>query len=151
MTVPTLTPRRRTWLICVTLTIATVITYWPVNRAKFVAMDDHLYIVENPVVQAGVTGNGLQWAFFATRVANYHPVTWVSHMLDCQLFGPDPYWHHRVNLLIHIATSMALFFVIRHMTGAEGCSANTKATNALQPSAPVMWRMTKNSASDVAM
>jgi len=133
VTVPTLTPRRRTWLICVTLTIATVAAYWPVNRAKFVAMDDHLYIVENPVVKAGLTSNGFQWAFLATRVANYHPVTWVSHMIDCQLFGPEPYWHHRVNLLIHIATSLALFFVIRHMTGAEGCSAFVAFGFALHP------------------
>ena len=133
MTVPTLTPRRRTWLICLTLVAATVVAYWPVNRAKFIAMDDHLYVVDNPIVKAGVTGNGLQWAFFATQVANYHPVTWVSHMLDCQLFGDDPYWHHRINLLIHIATSLALFFVVRHMTGAEGCSAFVALVFALHP------------------
>jgi len=96
-------------------------------------MDDHLYIVDNSVVQAGVTSNGLQWAFLATRVANYHPVTWVSHMIDCQLFGANPHWHHRVNLLFHIATTIALFFVLRHMTGAEGCSAFVAFVFALHP------------------
>lgn len=133
MTVPNLTPRRRTWLICIALALATILAYWPVNRADFVAMDDHLYVVDNSVVQAGVTRNGLEWAFLATRVANYHPVTWVSHMIDCQFFGADPHWHHRVNLLLHIATTIALFGVLRSMTGAEGCSAFVAFVFALHP------------------
>jgi protein O-mannosyl-transferase len=133
VTVPNLTPCRRTWIVCLGLVLATLVTYWPVNRAKFVAMDDHMYIVDNSVVQAGLTSNGLGWAFFGTRVANYHPVTWVSHMLDCQLFGADPYWHHRINLFFHIATTLALFVVLRHITGAEGCSAFVAFLFALHP------------------
>ena len=120
-------------MICLGLALATVAAYWPVNRAGFIAVDDHVYVTDNPVVQAGLTRDGLAWAFGDVHYSNYFPLTWLSHMLDCQLFGPDPHWHHRVNLLLHVATAVALFRVIRHMTGSEGCSAFAAIVFALHP------------------
>jgi Flp pilus assembly protein TadD len=121
-------------LICLALVAVTVAAYWQVGRADFISMDDHLYVSENRIVQAGLTANGFQWAFFADRVANYHPLTWLSHMLDCQLFGADPRWHHRVNLMFHCACSVLLFMVIRRMTGREGCALFVACLFALHPS-----------------
>lgn len=133
MTVPHLTPRRRTWLICLGLIVATVAAYWPVNRAGFIAVDDHFYVSDNKIVQAGLTRAGIEWAFAAPHHSNYFPITWMSHMLDCQLFGVDPHWHHRTNLLLHIATAIVLFLVMRHMSGAEACSAFAALVFALHP------------------
>ena len=88
---------------------------------------------DNTIVQQGLTWNGVRWAFTGYHVANYHPLTWLSHMLDCQLFGVDSAWHHRVNLLFHIANSILLLLVLRHMTGREGPSLFVAALFALHP------------------
>jgi tetratricopeptide (TPR) repeat protein len=120
-------------LFCLGLLAVTALAYWPVGRADFISMDDQQYVADNPVVQAGLTANGLRWAFFSDRVANYHPLAWLSHMLDCELFGNDPHWHHRVNLLFHAASAVLLFLVLRRMTKRAGCSAFVAAIFALHP------------------
>jgi protein O-mannosyl-transferase len=120
-------------LICLALLASTVIVYWPVGRADYLTVDDHLYVSENKVVQAGLTRNGLGWAFGQSRIANYHPVALLSHMLDCELFGTNAKAHHLVNLAFHTTNSILLFFVLRRMTGREGASAFVAALFALHP------------------
>jgi tetratricopeptide (TPR) repeat protein len=104
-----------------------------VGRADFISVDDHEYVSGNQIVQSGLTWNGVRWAFTASHVANYHPLTWLSHMLDCQLFGPNPGWHHRVNLLLHAINSVLVFLVLRRMTGRDWCSAFVAGVFALHP------------------
>src|SRR5207244_12765383 len=102
-------------------------------RAQFLSVDDHAYVSDNTIVQQGLTWHGLRWAFAAAHVANYHPLTWLSHMLDCQLFGVDPRWHHAVNLALHLVNVALLFLVLRMITGREGPSAVVAALFALHP------------------
>ena len=130
---PTLTPIRRTFLIVAALLLATVIIYWPVAWHQYLSVDDHAYVSDNKIVQAGLTWNGLVWAFNGAHVSNYHPLTWLSHMLDCQLFGPGPRAGHLVNLALHTLNSILLFFVLRWMTAREWCSAFVAAVFALHP------------------
>lgn len=115
------------------LIAATLAVYWSVGRTDFISVDDQEYVSANQIVQAGLTWYGLKWAFVGSHVANYHPLTWLSHMLDCQLFGPDPGWHHRINLLLHVVNSVLLFLVLRRMTGRDWCSAFVAFLFALHP------------------
>jgi len=98
------------------LTVATLIAFWRVNDCDFTVYDDKVYITENSHIQNGITKGGIRWAFTTTYAANWHPVTWISHMLDVQLFGLKPRWHHQTNLIFHIANTLLLFFVFHRMT-----------------------------------
>ena len=111
----------------------TVAVYWPVWFAQFLSVDDHLYVTNNPIVQRGLTLNGLIWAFSAPHAANYHPLTWLSHMLDCQFFGVDPRWHHAINLVFHCLNVVLVYLVLRSMTGRNRCSAVVAALFAIHP------------------
>jgi Flp pilus assembly protein TadD len=115
------------------LTVAILAVYWQVNQHEFVSFDDGLYVVDNPMVRAGITKDGIRWAFGFTDIAYWHPLTWVSHMLDCQLFGLDSGKHHLVNLILHIANSLLLFFVFVRMTGKSGPSLFIAALFAVHP------------------
>src|SRR5437763_1511303 len=84
---------------------ATLAAYWPVGNNGFVVLDDSEYVAQNAEVKAGITGHGLRWAFTETH-GNWHPITWVSHMLDCQLFGLNAAAHHFAGVAIHIANSL---------------------------------------------
>jgi tetratricopeptide (TPR) repeat protein len=119
--------------ICLFLIVACVTVYWQVGHHDFVRYDDNAYITENPNVQAGLTLKGSHWAFTTFHAANWHPVTWLSHMVDCQLFGLKPGMHHVVNLLFHIANSLLLFLVFRRMTGAIWQSGFVAGLFALHP------------------
>ena len=88
---------------------------------------------ENPVVARGLTFKGIVWAFTSIHAANWHPLTWLSHMLDCQLYGLHPGGHHLTNVLLHTATVIALFLVLRQMTGAFWRSAFVAAVFAIHP------------------
>ena len=79
-------------------------------RHGFVNYDDPDYITTNPHVKAGLTWSGIVWAFQSGEASNWHPLTWISHMVDCQLFGLNPAGHHLVNLLFHTANTVLLFF-----------------------------------------
>jgi hypothetical protein len=81
-------------------------------------MDDGDYVFENKTVAAGLTWHGLAWAFTTGHAGNWHPLTWLSHMLDCQLFGLRPGWHHFSNVAVHIAGTLFLFIALRKLTGA---------------------------------
>ncbi|MHB8773383.1 MAG: tetratricopeptide repeat protein [Syntrophales bacterium] len=111
----------------------TLIVYGPMVEHGFISFDDDDYLTANPVVRQGLTWDGVVWAFSAPRVYNWHPLTWLSHMLDVQLFGLNAGAHHLVGLLLHIANSLLLFGVLRAMTGAPWRSGLVAALFALHP------------------
>jgi hypothetical protein len=82
----------------------------------FVNYDDGDYVYENPMVASGLTFGAIQWAFTHVHAANWHPLTTISHMLDCQLYGLDPWGHHLTNVLLHAAAVILLFFALRKFT-----------------------------------
>lgn len=122
-------------LICAFLALSTLAVYWPITHHGFVNFDDFDFVTENPHVQAGLTWDSIKWAFsLHTEVArNWHPLTMLTHMLDCQLFGLKPGMHHFVTLLYHIANTLLLFLVLRKMTGAMWRSAIVAMLFALHP------------------
>src|SRR3990172_1110187 len=99
-------------IIYLLLTIATLMAFWQVNTSDFVYWDDPSYITENNHVKNGITLDGIRWAFTTGHATNWHPLTWISHMLDVQFFGLKPRWHHVTNLLFHIANTLLLFSVL---------------------------------------
>ena len=120
-------------LICAGLALATVIAYEHLYHSDFVDYDDDMYVTENPHVKNGITGESISWAFTTGHAYNWHPLTWLSHMLDCQLFGTRPGWHHLTNLLLHIINTLLLFSVLKRMTGALLASGFVAAVFALHP------------------
>ena len=121
---------RHVWVIYLVLLLITSAVFWPVTRNPFIDLDDKDYVVENPHVQQGLTSSSAAWAFQATVCANWHPLTWLSHMLDCQLFGLNAGAHHLVNLLFHVANTLLLFHVLRSMTRKLWPSAMVAAQKA---------------------
>ena len=93
-------------LIALLLALITLLVYLPVARDGFVNYDDQDYVTENPVVQNGLTWAGVKWAFTTGHASNWHPLTWLSHMLDCELFGLNAGAHHCVNVLFHAANAV---------------------------------------------
>ncbi len=120
-------------LICVMLALVTFIAYEQVRNYGFVSYDDVDYVYGNQHVKAGLTADSIKWAFTTTHAGNWHPLTWLSHMLDCQLFGNNPGWYHLSNVLFHIANTLLLFAVFKRMTGALWRSAFIAAAFALHP------------------
>ena len=119
--------------ICLALALVTFAVFWQVQYNEFVDYDDDKYVVKNPYIQSGLNLKSIEWAFTATRASNWHPLTWLSHTLDCQLFGLNPKWHHLVNLLLHTVNVLLLFLVFKDMTGALWQSAYVAAVFALHP------------------
>jgi hypothetical protein len=124
---------RRGWIIDLALFLITAAVFWPLGRYDFINLDDPAYVAENPHIQQGLTAAGVAWAFRSVMVANWHPVTCLSLMLDCQLFGNSAGAHHLVNLLFHIANTLLLFHVWRRMTGELWPSALVAALFAWHP------------------
>lgn len=124
--------QKKFW-ICAGLAVLTLAVYWQVTSHSFLDYDDQLYVTENPHVQAGLAKDSLNWAFTKPLAGNYHPVTALSHMLDCQLFGLESGWHHFTNLLFHTANSVLLFLLLNRMTRALWPSAFVAAMFALHP------------------
>jgi tetratricopeptide (TPR) repeat protein len=123
----------RVFWICVALAIATAAVFYQACTYDFVVYDDPDYVCKNPNIQAGITLKAVKWAFTAGYASNWHPLTWLSHMLDWQLFGSNPAGHHLTNLIFHIANALALFYVLMRMTGAVWPSAFVAAAFALHP------------------
>ena len=115
------------------LAAGTLAVYWPVTGFDFISFDDPFYVTGNPHVKAGITWAGLKWAVRASEAANWHPVTWVSHMLDCQLYGARAGGHHATSLLLHLANSWLLFALLLRMTGKRGRSFVVAALFAWHP------------------
>jgi tetratricopeptide (TPR) repeat protein len=119
--------------ICLFLVLSTLVVYWPVTGHQFVNYDDTDYVTENSYVQAGLSAKGLAWVWHSDVARNWHPVTMLSHMLDCQLYGLRPGGHHLTNLLFHVANTLLLFLLLRNMTGALWRSGAVAALFALHP------------------
>ena len=115
------------------LALVTLAVYWQAGSHDFINFDDNLYVTANPTVQMGLTREGFRWAFASTHAANWHPVTWLSHMSDVQLFGLDPKGHHLVSVLIHAVNGVLLFHLLYRMTGAFWRSIVTAALFSLHP------------------
>ncbi|MHC4388704.1 MAG: tetratricopeptide repeat protein [Planctomycetota bacterium] len=120
-------------IIYVGLALATFIAFSEVRRCGFVDLDDTDYVTKNPHVTKGLTLGSIAWAFTHAHSGNWHPLTSLSHMVDCQLFGLSASGHHMINLLFHIAATLLLFAVLKKMTGAIWPSAFVAAAFALHP------------------
>jgi len=132
---------RRDCVIALLLAAATVAVFWQVRGHEFVYHDDDMYVYENPQVRGGLTAANVVWAFARPHIGHWHPLTWLSYMADVELFGVNPGALHMTNLLLHVANTMLLFFVLRRMTGATWKSAFVAALFALHPLhvEPVAW------------
>jgi hypothetical protein len=124
---------RRTWLACLLLAFATFAIYWPVRHYGFVDYDDDDYVFNNPVVRAGLSWPNFVWAFDDQHDCNWHPLTWLSHMADCQFFGINPGAMHLENVFFHCANSVLLLLLLNSATGAFWRSAFVAALFALHP------------------
>ncbi len=122
-------------LICLSicLLLLTLGVYYQVRHHDFVGFDDNLYVYENSNVRQGLTKAGIRWAFTTFHAYNWHPVTWLSHMLDVQLFGLDAGRHHLSSLFLHAANGLLLLFIFTNMTGCLWRSALVAALFALHP------------------
>jgi Tfp pilus assembly protein PilF len=128
-------PSGKYWTFCIylALALATLAVFWQVRNYDFVGYDDPDYVSNNQYVKTGLTRNSITWAFTTSHASNWHPMTWLSHMLDCRLFGTEPGWHHLTNLLLHLANTLLLFGLLNRMTGALWRSAFVAAAFALHP------------------
>ena len=125
--------KHRDILVCLFLVMATLAVYWQVQNYDFVNFDDNDYVYDNRHVQDGLTLKSIIWAFTNIHASNWHPVTWLSHMMDYQLYGMNPGRHHLTNLLFHIANTLLLFLVFRKMTDSLWQSGFVAALFALHP------------------
>jgi protein O-mannosyl-transferase len=124
--------RQVLFLISAGIVVATLVAYEPIRHNGFVSYDDNLYITENPVIKSGITWQSLGQAF-QPHYYMWHPLTTFTNLLDCQLFGLNPFWHHLVGLLFHIANALLLFWILVEMTGTTWPSAFVAAVFALHP------------------
>ncbi len=115
------------------LAVATLAIFLPVKGFKFVNYDDPEFGTANPHVQAGLTAESFRWAWHSEVGQNWHPLTMMTHMLDCQLFGVQPWWPHLVNVLLHTANALLLFALLARMTGAVWRGAAVAALFAWHP------------------
>ena len=107
--------------------------YYLVSDHPFVYYDDNVYVTDNAHVKSGLSWETLKWAFTTSEAGNWHPLTWLSHALDYQLFDADPAGHHNINLLLHVLNVLLLFGVLRQATGFTGRSWVVAALFALHP------------------
>ena len=131
----------RAW-IGLALVLLNLLVYAQVRDYPFINFDDTQYVVENGPVAAGLTGQGLAWAFSSPHAGNWHPLTWISHMIDVEVFGLDAGKHHLVNVLIHTVSTLLLFLVFARMTMNVWASAFVAAMFAVHPThvASSGWR-----------
>jgi protein O-mannosyl-transferase len=131
---PNSSPPRATILgVSIFLMAITWLVFGETLRHPSINFDDQAYVFENPKINIGLTSTGVLWAFTHSHVGNWHPLTWISHMLDCQLFGLQAGWHHFTNVLLHTIAVILLFLVFREMTGALWRSAFAAAVFAIHP------------------
>ena len=115
---------KQRWAVAASLAVGTVLLYAQVFGHPFIYFDDNCYVTENAMVQRGLSWPGLGWAFTTLHVSNWHPLTWLSHMLDVQLFGLNPGAHHLVSAVFHAANAVLLFLVLTRLTRAAGRSSS---------------------------
>lgn len=121
--------------ICVLLAAFTLMVYWQAGRFEFIGFDDGLYVSDNPNVKSGLTSGGIAWSFsFEDKDKTYwHPLTWLSHMLDVELFGLQAGPHHLTNVVLHVVNTLLLFFVLARLTDAPWRSGLVAALFAVHP------------------
>jgi tetratricopeptide (TPR) repeat protein len=127
---PTFSPQI---LLCLALAILTLAVYWPVRGYDFVNYDDPGYITENKMVQRGLTGETAGWAFQTSEMSNWHPLTWLSYLLDWQIYGNNAGGFHLTNVLFHAANAILLFLLLQQMIGARWGSFVVAALFAVHP------------------
>jgi Tfp pilus assembly protein PilF len=120
-------------ILCLLLVAVTLAVYWPAVHCDFLNLDDTYYFTANPHVQTGLNPANLVWAFTTTHASNWHPLTWLSLMLDAELFGKRPAGPHFTNLLFHLANTVLLFLLLQRLTAANWRSALVAALFALHP------------------
>jgi protein O-mannosyl-transferase len=125
--------RYRAWLLCGLLLLAVFLVFGQTLGHGFVDYDDKEYVYNNPHVAGGLTAQGVGWAFTTSHGSMWGPLTWLSHMLDCQLYRLHPWGHHLTNVLLHAATTILLFLVLWRMTGKLWPSALVAALFAVHP------------------
>jgi len=125
--------RRQDLAVVAFLTLLAAAVFGQTLSCGFMILDDPIYVVQNPHIARGLTLDTIRWALTTTYAANWHPLTWISHMLDIQVFGLAPAGHHATSLLLHIVNTAALYAVLHAMTGARGASAVTAALFAVHP------------------
>ena len=121
------------WALCLLLMVVVFAVYFPVLRHPFVIYDDADYVSQNLQVQQGLTLGTLRWALTSTQFSNWHPLTWMSHALDCELFGLDAGGHHFTSLLLHAIDAVILFLLLSRMTGKPGRSLMVALLFGLHP------------------
>ncbi len=126
-------PKRKRAFILISLSFLTLLIYARVANHDFIPYDDDRYITANPAVQQGLTLQSLGWAFTSAHASNWHPLTWISHMIDYELFGLNPTGHHLVNLLLHLINTVVLFVAFTRMTAGFWQSLFVAAMFALHP------------------
>src|SRR5580658_5804671 len=126
-------PERRSVVLCLLLALATLAAYNPIVQNGFTNFDDDIYILNNAHVRAGLTRETVKWAFTSFDAANWHPLTWLSHALDWQLFGANPAGSHYVNVLLHAGSALLLFLLLQSATGLTWPSFMVAGLFALHP------------------
>jgi len=121
------------FFIYTALALAVLAVYWPVHSYDFINYDDSAFISENKNVTAGLTFSSIKWALTTGPPDYWRPAVWLSHIIDCELFGLDPSGHHLTNLLLHIANTLLLFGVLKAMTGSKWACAFAAACFGLHP------------------
>ena len=133
---PTSQRFRKPWQIaavCVILAVVTVLVYSGVRNNDFLTYDDGVYVSENHQVQMGVNPHTIAWAFTTFHASNWHPLTWVSHMVDWSLYGRNPVGHHLTNVFLHAANAILLFLLLLYLTGFLGRAAIAAFLFAVHP------------------
>jgi protein O-mannosyl-transferase len=119
--------------VCIALAMGTFVLFLPVVHNDFINLDDGVYIYQNPHVASGLSWENIRWSFEHVYAGYWAPLTWISHMIDCSLFGLHPAGHHLVNVLIHTVNAVLLFILLNYMTGTTWRSAFVAAAFAWHP------------------
>ena len=130
---PLIDPKKQILIVYIVLMLATLAVFWQVNQYGFINLDDPIYVTENSHIQSGFTLEGIRWAFSTTYAEFWHPLTWLSLMLDYKLYGLNAGGYHLTNLILHILSTLLLFWLFNRMTGMIWRSAFIAAFFALHP------------------
>jgi len=125
--------KHRAAIALLVIAAVTAAVYWPVLQSGFIDFDDDVYVTSNMMVRQGLSLKGFLWSFATFHAANWHPLTWLSHMLDVELFGLNPAGHHATNLLLHILNSLLLCSLLQRLTGFTGRSMVVALLFAVHP------------------
>jgi hypothetical protein len=126
-------PNLLKFFICLCIILMTFAAFWQVRNNEFINLDDNLYVTENVYVSKGLTVHSISWALTSTYRGHWHPITWLSHMFDYDLYGLNACGHHLTNLIFHIGNALLLFILFHRMTAAPWRSGFLAALFALHP------------------